>query len=142
MSTIISWPWECVLPVITGWVSGKIVMTKGGDPNSQLPRTWIPSWGVSLVCLTALRITSRREKVHSLGDLYLACCFPISPCLSPVFPALTLPLCFGWWEKLWGQSVSVVGRLAPALGGHCPSAWEEFLRGVWDGSLRGPEHWH
>lgn len=39
--------WECVLPVITGWVSGKIVMTQGDDPNSQLPRTCTPSWDVS-----------------------------------------------------------------------------------------------
>lgn len=71
-------------------------MRKGDDPNSQLPRTCTLSWVVFLLCLTALRITNRQENVHPFGDLYLECCFSFGFCLSPLFPALTTPLYFGW----------------------------------------------
>lgn len=112
-----------------GGFSGKILIRKGDDPNSQLLWTCTVSWDVSLLCLTALSITSRQENVHPLGDLDLECCFSVSSCLSPLFLALTIPLYFEWWEKVWEQSLSVVVRLASVLCGHCPSAWEEFLRG-------------
>lgn len=115
-SAIISWPWEHVVPETTGWVSCKILMRKGDDPNStaQDLHSLLP-------CVPTLFDSSQdhkqARKCASLGRPVFEVFFLNRPLPVPSFPCLDYP------SVLW-----VVGE---GLGAICVCGSEVGSCPVW-----------